>query len=88
MTYFRRYLEKCVRYFNFLPDHSTIFFSFTTILELLYLTHFAQKFFPVVRHLLKFFISLVCNQTSTSRVDFRSAIVGVTGHIERPGYTI
>ena len=40
MVHFRRYLEKCVRYFNFLPDHSA--FSFTTIFQQLYLPHFAQ----------------------------------------------
>ena len=59
MAYFRRYLEKRVRYFNFLPDQSALFSFLTTILELFYLPHFAQDTFPAVRHLVNFYISLI-----------------------------
>ena len=62
MAYFRRYLDKCVRYFSFMPDHSAFVFSFTTILELFYLPHFAQDIFPAVRHLVNFYISLMMSQ--------------------------
>ena len=54
MKYFRRYLKKCVRYFNFLPDHLACFSFFALLSELIYLPHLAQYIFPAVRHLVKF----------------------------------
>ena len=40
MIYFRRYVKKCVRYFDFLPDHSAFLFSiFFYTLKLASLSH-------------------------------------------------